>query len=211
MRISKEQAKQNQERMIKAAAELFRERGFDGVGVVELMKNAGFTHGGFYNHFDSKEDLVAEAARRAFRQLEEFRAGKEIDEVLSDYLSAAHRTERRRGCPASALSGDASRQPERVKKVFAAGIEGMIREYMKLLGPTSRPEELRDRAINMLATAVGAVVLARAIPSKDALSQEILDVNLEACLKNTMKPGGSPAAKKRRSPKARSKASSASR
>jgi TetR/AcrR family transcriptional repressor of nem operon len=213
MRISKEQAKQNQEQMIKTAAELFRERGFDGIGVVDLMKGAGFTHGGFYNHFDSKEELVADAAGSAFRQLQEFRATRNIVQVLTNYLSAAHRAERRRGCPASALSGDAARQPERVKKVFAAGIEGMVQEYMKLLGPTLRPEERRDRAINMLATTVGAVVLARAISSRDALSQEILDVNLQACLRTAAAAEGASVvrgspAKKRRLAKAKTRSAS---
>jgi TetR/AcrR family transcriptional repressor of nem operon len=184
MRITREQARKNQGQMIKAAADLFREHGFDGVGVVDLMKGAGFTHGGFYNHFESKDDLMGAAAGSAFRQLEEFRATKDLHTVLSNYLSAAHRAARRRGCPASALSGDAARQPDRIKRIFADGIEGMIGEYMNLLEGTLRPAERRDLAINMLATAVGALVLARAIPSNDELSQEILDVNLRACLKS---------------------------
>ena len=65
MRVSKEQAAANREQIVHQAARLFRERGFDGIGVAELMKNAGLTHGGFYGHFDSKEQLMAEACEYA--------------------------------------------------------------------------------------------------------------------------------------------------
>jgi len=210
MRISKEQAKQNQEQMIESAADLFRERGFEGVGLVDLMKDAGFTHGGFYNHFDSKEELIAEASKRAFRQLQEFRATKDIRAVLTNYLSTGHRAARRRGCPASALSGDSARQPDRVKKVFADGIEGMIQEYTNLLRAMSPQAEQRDLAISMLATTVGAIVLSRAMPSRDTLSQEILDVSLRTCLNNVADIRGSsvaavPTKKTRRSAKARAR------
>ena len=205
MRISKEQTKKNQEQMIKAAADLFREHGFEGIGLVDLMKSAGFTHGGFYNHFDSKDELIGEATKSAFRQLEDFRAGKDIHAVLTNYLSPAHRASRRRGCPASALSGDSARQPDRIKRIFADGIEGMIQEYINLLGEASRTKAQRDLAINMLATTVGALVLSRAAPSQDGLSQEILDVNLRACLKKVtdMKApsvAGRSTGKKRRAP-----------
>src|SRR6058998_1573826 len=66
MKVSREQAAQNRERIVETAAQLFRERGFEGIGVADLMQEAGLTHGGFYGHFSSKEDLIAEAAARAF-------------------------------------------------------------------------------------------------------------------------------------------------
>ena len=65
MKVTREQAAQNRERIVEAAAQLFRERGFDGIGVADLMKEAGLTHGGFYGQFSSKEDLIAEASARA--------------------------------------------------------------------------------------------------------------------------------------------------
>ena len=69
MKVSREQAAQNRERILDAAAQLFRERGFEGIGVADLMKEAGLTHGGFYGHFSSKEDLIAQACSRLTQNL----------------------------------------------------------------------------------------------------------------------------------------------
>src|SRR3954454_164895 len=116
MRISKAQAQANRERVVATASELFRARGFDGVAVGELMQAAGFTHGGFYNHFDSKEALAVEAVGAAWTQMGEERARAGcLAALLPAYLSRAARRAPGKACPAAALAGDVSRQPDPVK------------------------------------------------------------------------------------------------
>ena len=94
MRISKEKAYENRNQIVETAAALFRRHGFDGVGIADLMKEAGFTHGGFYNHFRSKDELAAAAAAAAFKKLDEETARiKSLDGIIRRYISREHRDE----------------------------------------------------------------------------------------------------------------------
>lgn len=182
MRISREQAQENHDKVVTTAAKLFRERGFDGVAVGDLMKAAGFTHGGFYNHFKSKDELSGQALDQAFRQMDEQRARVEsLDELLSQYLSEAARRAPGRACPAAALAGDASRQGEPVKQVFAEGFERMVTTMAARLpdGPQARGE-----AIALLSRMVGALALARAMPEDSDLGREVLSAALAGCRKD---------------------------
>src|ERR671919_584821 len=113
MRVSRSQAAENRETVINVASRLFRERGFDGIGLKDLMKGAGLTQGGFYKQFASKEDLVAEASRRALESASRRwsdAAAKNPDDplgaVIAFYLSADHREEKMDGCPVVALGAD---------------------------------------------------------------------------------------------------------
>jgi TetR/AcrR family transcriptional regulator, transcriptional repressor for nem operon len=113
MKVSREQAALNRERILEAAAQLFRERGFDGIGVADLMKQAGLTHGGFYGHFSSKEELIAEASARALTstfallsEQAERAAGDPLSAVASTYLSSRHRDDPGTGCLLAALGPD---------------------------------------------------------------------------------------------------------
>jgi TetR/AcrR family transcriptional regulator, transcriptional repressor for nem operon len=170
MKISRDQALANRERVVAKAAELFRARGFDGVGVAELMRAAGFTHGGFYNHFPTKEALSAEALTRAFDQMAQVRSRTaDLAEVVRGYLSQASRKAPAKSCPAAALAGDAARQPEPVREAFAAGLEGMIESFSAQLdGP-----DPRARAVALLAKMAGGLMLARAVPD-GPLADELL-------------------------------------
>src|SRR5437868_15523461 len=105
MKVSREEAAQNRERILEVAAKLFREKGFDGIGVADLMKSAGLTHGGFYGHFSSKEDLMAQACARALTQslskwkrLADRAPDNALSEITRAYLSTRHRDEPWRGC-----------------------------------------------------------------------------------------------------------------
>jgi TetR/AcrR family transcriptional repressor of nem operon len=185
MKISKEQAQQNHDRVVATAADLFRVHGFDGIGVADLMKRAGFTHGGFYNHFPSKEALAVKATALAFKQRAELvEPGADIGQILKKYISEDHLNDRSGSCPATGLSGDAARQTDEVKAVFVEGIEGMIRTYVAAMGdkPALSSEQRRALALNVMAKAVGAVMLARALPDQHALAHEIIQTCLAGAL-----------------------------
>ena len=178
MKVTKAQAQANRARIVETASTLFRERGYDGVGVAELMAAAGFTHGGFYKHFRSKADLMAEAAACGFSQTAARYEGVDFAEFIKNYVSRWHRDTRSDGCTLAALGGDASRQPEAIKAMFAEGIERLLAGIERdgsVLGGGDR-EKARAKAIDMLAHAVGAIVLSRACPDDSPLADEILNV-----------------------------------
>jgi len=179
MRITKAEAEANRRRVVDVAAALFRTHGFDGVSVGELMKAAGFTHGGFYNHFASKEDLAREALEAAWTQMAEERArATDLDQLLQRYLSRAARGAPAKTCPAAALGGDVGRQSEAVKAVFAEGLEAMIASIQHGLGAGSEPEA-RATATALAARMVGALMLSRAVPDDHPLAQELLEATLQ--------------------------------
>lgn len=179
MRITKEKKQENHDRIVTIASEMFRERGFDGVGVADLMEKAGLTHGGFYNHFASKEALIAESATKGFVDTSERYAGHSMGEVIDAYISRQHRDARGQGCPAAALSSEAARFPEDIRSAFGQGIAGLVLAIERSLSSTH--PEARTRAISVLAQAVGAVVLSRACPDASALADEILDTCRAEC------------------------------
>ena len=185
MKISKEQAQENHNRVVEVAARLFRERGFDGVGVAELMKAAGFTHGGFYNHFPSKDALAEKAANFAYaHRAAQIGPDDDIVKILSRYLSDEHLGDLGGSCPTAGLGSDAARQPEGVRAAFREGISGMIKSFDAALGDRAplTSEARRALAVNLLAKAVGAVVMARAVPANDPLAREILSTCLAGAL-----------------------------
>ncbi|MCP3145235.1 TetR/AcrR family transcriptional regulator [Pyxidicoccus xibeiensis] len=194
MRLSKEQAARNRQTILDTAARLFRERGIDGVGVADLMKEAGFTHGGFYNHFASKEALAAEACGSAFdralatlvSEIEQdpSRDGLAVARYLDHYLSPAHRDDPSGGCPTAALAVDVGRQGESVQASYSAGIEallGILVNHLPRLKSgkkAAEPAVAREQALRTLSEMVGAVVLARAVADANpALSDEILEAS----------------------------------
>ncbi|MEH0580278.1 TetR/AcrR family transcriptional regulator [Streptomyces sp. B21-108] len=180
MRVTRAQAEQNRAHIVATAARLFRERGYDGVGVAELMATAGFTHGGFYKHFRSKAGLMAEASASGLSQTAARAEGVDPAEFVESYVSREHRDGRSDGCTIAALSGDAARQPADIKTEFAAGIENLL---TALQTPSDTPGDAdqdqraaRTMVIDMLAHSIGAIMLSRACPDDSPLADEILDV-----------------------------------
>ena len=173
MRVSREKAAENRQRIVETAARLFRDKGFDGVGVDTIMNGAGLTHGGFYGHFASKEALAAEAVTRALGRSAEVqnRLGS-LGEVVSEYLSDRHCADRANGCALAALGADMVRQGPAVRKGVAANVRSRIDRLVSLL-KRGTPAARRRRAIATFAGMVGALTLARAVDDP-ALSQEIL-------------------------------------
>ncbi len=178
MRVTKAQAERNRAHIVTTASRLFRERGYDGVGVAELMAAAGFTHGGFYKHFRSKADLMAEASASGLSQTAARAEGLTPAEFVERYVSREHRDGRGDGCTVAALSGDAARQSADIKTEFAAGIESLLTVLQAHSDTTGDADKdaARTTVIHMLAHSVGAVLLSRACPDDSLLADEILDV-----------------------------------
>jgi TetR/AcrR family transcriptional repressor of nem operon len=190
--VSREQAAENRRAIVAAATRLFRERGVEAVGLSELMKHAGFTQGGFYNHFESKADLVAEVLASAIAEGNaEFAkmARAPVDEsttalrrYISWYLSQAHRDDIDHGCPVTGFAGDAPRLGAGAQSHFAGGLDdqitilaGLIAESGSLAAVGER-RTLRERAINLHCEMLGALILARSVvQAAPALSNEILE------------------------------------
>lgn len=187
MRVSRVQAEENRQTVINVASRLFREHGFDGIGLKDLMESAGLTQGAFYKQFASKDDLAAQASRRAlesaFHRWSAAAAAHPQDPfgaVIAFYLSMDHRGERMDGCPVVALGSDAARQGVDVKASFEAG----IKDYLDLLGPwvgEAGDGEPGGKAMAILSTMVGAMVLARAV-NDEHLSKRFLQAAAESVL-----------------------------
>jgi len=169
MKVSKQQVQENRARIVETASALFRARGYDGVGIADLMSAAGLTHGGFYKHFRSKADLMAEAVTCGFAQKAALTSAADKPEIVRDYLSRAHRDAMDQGCVMAALGADSARQSDEVKRAFASGLERQIADL-------TAEGSSRAEMINTLAQMVGAMVLSRACPDDDPLSDEILEV-----------------------------------
>lgn len=197
MKVSKAQAAENRQAIIDAAAQLYRAKGLTGVGVADITREAGLTHGGLYRHFDSKDALVREACARAFDwsplPVQEAGAARRdpaeaVAQGIARYLSLEHRDHPGDGCPVAALGVDAARMGGALSTVFAQGVEHNIERFARLLdGATDCPasKASRERAIPMLAAMVGALVIARATAEGNpALSEHIL-ASLRAHLADT--------------------------
>ncbi|MET0289814.1 MAG: TetR family transcriptional regulator [Pseudoxanthomonas sp.] len=184
MKVTKAQAQANRAHIVETASTLFRERGYDGVGVADLMAAAGFTHGGFYKHFASKTDLIAEASSCGLGRSAAAAAGMDLVDFLSYYVSREHRDTPGQGCTMAALCADAARQPESVKAAFAAGIEAQLSAPARQEGQAddTTGDQTRARRMALMAQAVGAVVLSRSCPDDAPLADEILQVCRENIL-----------------------------
>ena len=194
MKVTKEQSAANRQALVDAASKLYRERGIAGVGLAEISREAGFTHGGFYGRFASKEELAAEACDQAF-EASLSRLATQLDKhdgdlgpFLKRYFSAAHRDAPGGGCPMAALGVDAARDGGLLRESMSAGIGAYVHELA-----THRPDgtvvetptaEDEARAIGLLATMVGGLVLARACAgAAPGLSERILRTSLAASSK----------------------------
>ncbi|MCM2404388.1 TetR/AcrR family transcriptional regulator [Rhizobium sp. S153] len=178
MRVSRAQAEENRETVINVASRLFREYGFDGIGLKDLMKGAGLTQGGFYKQFASKDHLAELASRRAMESAtRRWSAAADdsdpLEAVMAFYLSKDHRGEKAEGCPLVALGSDAARQSLDVRRPFEDGILAHFEVLDELLGD-DKTSEPSSRAMAILSLMVGAVTLSR-IMEDETISQGILD------------------------------------
>ena len=186
MKVTKAQAEANRAHVVETASQLFRERGFDGVGVADLMAAAGFTHGGFYKQFGSKADLMAESTACGIAQTTALTEGADASEFVRQYLSREHRDDRGTGCTMAALGGDAARQPDSVRVAFADGVENLVAALSRQGSALAAADAAQARAgiLDVLTHAVGALVMSRACPDDSLLADEILAVSRDAILES---------------------------
>ena len=188
MRYSKEHKQETHARIVKRASVRLREKGAHGIGVADLMKEAGLTHGGFYAHFDSREALVIEAFSHAmdratdrWRKIaEETSPDKRLATIVESYLSPTHRDDPGRGCAVPALGAEIARESPKTRKAFAAKLEQMIDMMADQILDVPR-KTARKQAIAALTTMMGTLVLAR-IAGSGEFSDEILGAGREAVL-----------------------------
>ena len=178
MRVTREQAEANREQILEVAGQLFRERGYDGIGVADIMKRAGLTHGGFYGHFPSKDDLAAETtarvlARNGWLQRMTGKAHPSMTDVIRRYLTTRHRDNAGHGCLLAALGSDVARQPRSVRRAFTEGLLRRVDAVTQLM-PGRAAAAKRQTALALMAGLVGALTLARAVDDP-LLSGEILE------------------------------------
>jgi TetR/AcrR family transcriptional regulator, transcriptional repressor for nem operon len=175
-RVSQAEKARNNQRIIEEAARQIRSNGIEGLGIADLMKSVGMTHGGFYRHFKDKEDLAVAAINHAFEtfcarleeEIEEVGAQKALEEFVDRYLSADHVKNPSIGCPASALSGEAGRCSEQEKAVISAGVSRIETLLGKAL--SEFPHTIAVAPETLFCLLVGTVVLARS--SKTSLEAD---------------------------------------
>lgn len=190
-RVSKQQMERNREEIIHVSSQLFRERGLNGVSVNDLMAAAGLTHGGFYGHFASKDELVAIASRKTFEDVNiqwhaiSQQPGKNnLHTLVESYLSVSHRDDVKDGCAITALASDVARESEEkpVREVYLNGVKAML-DRLESLADTQDDEQRRQQALTQTVLLVGALMLARATAG-DPLSDEFLAAAKKTLLGN---------------------------
>jgi TetR/AcrR family transcriptional repressor of nem operon len=178
VRVTREQAAANREKILEVAGALFRERGFDGIGVADIMKRAGLTHGGFYGHFASKDDLAAEITARVLGRsgwMERLTGTQKpsFSDLVRQYLSPRHRDDPGRGCLFAALGSDVVRQPRSVRRAFTEGLRLRV-DALARLAPGRSAAARRQKSLATMAGLVGALILSRAVDDPK-FSDEILE------------------------------------
>jgi TetR/AcrR family transcriptional regulator, transcriptional repressor for nem operon len=205
MRYSREHKLETHARIVRKASVRLREKGAHGVGVADLMKEAGLTHGGFYAHFDSREALVIEAFAHAmdrsterWRKLAEQTAPeKRLATIVETYLTAIHRDDPGHGCAVPTLGAEIARESPRTRKAFAAKLEQMVDMLADQIPDVPR-KAARKQAVAALATMMGTLVLAR-VAGNGEFSDEILGAGRDAVLDRAASP--KPAKAKKSAPR----------
>src|SRR3954470_6364637 len=188
MRYSREHKIETHARIVKRASVQLRQKGAHGVGVADLMKDAGLTHGGFYAHFDSREALVVEAFAYAMdRSTERWRKLAEktppdnrLATIVESYLTPVHRDDPGHGCAVPTLGAEIARESPKTRKAFAAKLEQMIEIMADQILDVPR-KAARKQAMATLSTMMGTLVLSR-IAGSGEFSDEILAAGRDAAL-----------------------------
>ena len=202
MRYSKEHKTQTHARIVKRASVKLREKGAHGIGVADLMKEAGLTHGGFYAHFDSRDALVIEAFTHAMdrstehwqKQTEAAPEERRLSTIVNSYLSTLHRDNPGQGCAVPTLGAEIARESTKTRRAFAARMQQMIEMLAKQFHGVP-PKTARKQAMAAMATMMGSLVMAR-IAGTSELSDEILKSGRDAILDRAKPSAAKKSAKK---------------
>jgi TetR/AcrR family transcriptional regulator, transcriptional repressor for nem operon len=183
MPYSKAHKAHTRAKIVAAAAHAFRQDGLSGAGIPQVMRQAGLTHGGFYAHFESKDELVAEACTSGFtesterllRKAARTAPDKALGTIITAYLSPSHRDSPDSGCMIPALAGDIARAPADVRAAFTRGLESYAQQVSAYLPPSADGDAKQrvDEALVLLAGMAGALSLARAVDDPQ-VSERIL-------------------------------------
>ncbi|MCE0537797.1 TetR/AcrR family transcriptional regulator [Kineosporia rhizophila] len=190
-RLTQEQKKLNHDKIIEAAGRGFRTHGVNGIGIADLMKAAEMTHGGFYNHFDSKDDLALAVIREGFtssltalagiREQHPGSARDALDHMFNQYLDPEHRDHPEFGCASAALVTDAGREGVAAQSEYQHGLEGFFTAITEMVLESDADltaEQAREQAIALFSQMVGAMLLSRAVAqSSPGLADEVLKAN----------------------------------
>ncbi|EEP93144.1 TetR/AcrR family transcriptional regulator [Yersinia kristensenii] len=188
-RVSKQQMALNREAIVETSSQLFRARGLNGVSVNDLMAAVGLTHGGFYGHFASKDELAAIASRKAlddsstrWQEMGDQPDQNNLRTLVEFYLSPTHRDHAENGCAITALASDVARENDEnpVCEVYLSGVKSMLAR-LESVSDIADPEQRRQHALAQLAMLSGALTLARATAG-DKISDEFLDAAKTALL-----------------------------
>lgn len=188
MRVSREKFAENREKILEAAGVLFRENGFNGIGVADIMQAAGLTHGGFYGHFASKEDLAFEVSRGLIGKVEARwkkiiadAPERPLEALLDHYLSRRSLHDPGTGCVFASLVQEVSRSEGPVRTTFSEGLASLV-DLLEGIVPGETPQDRRRNAFSTLAAMMGAVIMARVVGS-----EEMADAFL-ASMRQTLAP-----------------------
>ena len=173
MRYSASHKQQTRERIVKAAARQFRSRGTEGAAIGDLMRDLRLTHGGFYRHFGSKEELVAEAfegalkelGNRAIAAIEAAPAGKALQALIDTYLDLDHCDDVAGGCPVAAMAAEIARRPKGSRAPFLQALRGHVRRMERYM-PGATEDERRQKTIALLTGMAGTLTIARAFTDR---------------------------------------------
>lgn len=181
MKVTKEKSAENRRALVRAASKLFRQHGIEGVGVADIGKEAGLTHGALYAQFTSKEALAAEALadglRRSYERMIASTSGGEpaIGEFLDFFINKRHRDNIATGCAMAASGSEIGRQDKSVSRSFAEGFDRVARVLEAAVAPSAMTATARERALVIAAAEIGALIVARGVAkSNPQLSDEML-------------------------------------
>jgi AcrR family transcriptional regulator len=185
-RYGKDQKQATRRRIIDAAGRRLKRDGIDGSGVATLMTDAGLTNGAFYAHFESKEDLVANAVAE---QLREQRAsfstlphdGAGLEQIVRAYLSVQHRDNTEGGCASAALLDEIGRSTDAIKRAYTDGVLVVIDDIAARLAPDDDPQSARVKTLSVFALMVGTLQLSRALADRE-LADEVLEQSIQNAL-----------------------------
>ena len=197
MRYPRIHKRLSREKIVRTAARAFNRRGFNGIGIADIMKKAGLTQGAFSGHFSSKDELIREAIDDAFRTsvfLKEDWKDRPLEDLLHDYLSDLHRDEPEDGCPASSLTADVSRLPRRTRETFLVHLSQILSSIESRIPDNVRGAERRVVTISLFALLLGSIQLSRV-----SRGTELSDVIIEAAIKGANRLIGRQTASKSKS------------